>query len=133
MPMDSDMMDMPLGDEMAPPMGDPMDEPMGEPMDASMNEPTGNEDDELINLIDKLSIEDKAAVTKYAKSMVDDNDGTDGGDVEEPMPMESKKTLTNIIDEALNDIISDTRGTKRPEKKLPKAYREKQTPFKSPY
>jgi len=132
--MGDDMMGMPPSAEMAPPIDEPMDEPMGEPMNEPMGEPQmENGDDELVSLINKLSIEDKAAVTKYAKSMVDDADGTEGEGGDDGMPMESRKPMSNMVDEALDDILNDKRDPKRLDKKLPKAYRNKQTPFKSPY
>ena len=121
---------MPEGPDMGeePPMdGEP---PMDEPDDMG-----NSEDDELMDIINNLSIEDKAAVTKYAKSMVDDSEGGDeepqdmGGD----MPMESRRRLKSIIDEALNDVLDDREGIKRPETKLPKQYRNIEHPFKSPF
>ncbi len=115
-PMD----DTPINDE--EPMGDD-NAPMG---DESMN---GGDDDELMNIINSLSIEDKAAVTKYAKSMTDDSDGEgpqDGGD----MPMESRRSLSKLIDEVFGELEDEG---DRQEKKLPRAYRERRMPFKSPY
>ena len=129
-PMGAD--DMGMGD----PMGDePMEDPNAMGDEPPVDEPNmGNgEDDELMNIINNLSIEDKAAVTKYAKSMADDSNGGNeepqdmGGD----MPMESRRTLKNIIDEALNDVINDREGTKRDERKLPKNLRKSGNPFTS--
>lgn len=119
-----------------PMMGDP--NAMGEdPMGGMPQDPNamGNaDDDELMNIVNGLSIEDKAAVTKYAKSMADDSEGNEmmpqGG---EEMPMESKRPLRNIIDEVLNDVLNDREGTRRPEKKMPKEYRDVEMPFKSPF
>ena len=129
-----------------PPMGpddmggeDPMADPMagGEDQMGGMDDPNamgGGEDDELMDIINGLSIEDKAAVTKYAKSMANDSEGAeemppaDGG-----MPMESKARVKNIIDEVINDVLDNKEGTKRPEKKLPKEYRNMEMPFKSPF
>ena len=46
----------------------------------------GNQDDdELMNVINGLSVEDKAAVLKYAKSMSDNGEGDEGGE----MPMDA--------------------------------------------
>lgn len=128
-----DMMgDAPSGMDNEP----PMDEPMGgeDPNAAS------GEDDELMNIINGLSIEDKAAVTKYAKSMADNSEGTEdqmmGGetpDMGNEMPMESRRNVRNIIDEVLNDVLDNKEGTKRPEKKMPKQYRDMEMPFKSPF
>lgn len=108
----------------------PMDDPMGDEDPNAM----GGEDDELMNIINSLSIEDKAAVTKYAKSMADDSNG--GGDPNAmggEMPMESRRGMKNIIDEVLNDVLDSKEGTKRPEKKMPKQYRDMEMPFKSPF
>ena len=134
-PMGSDDMGMnndPMGggddmDMQEPPMGgeDQMQEP-----------PMGGEDDELMSVVNNLSTEDKAAVLKYAKSMADDSEG---GEQEPPMgddgqmPMESRMSYRNLIDETINDVIDDYKGTERPNKKLPKEYRSMNNPFKSPY
>lgn len=75
----------PMGSE--PPMDDPMmgDDPnMGGEMEEPGMEMGGNqEDDELMSVINNLSVEDKAAVLKYAKSMSDGNEGGEGAE----MPM----------------------------------------------
>ena len=78
-----------------------------------------------------MSAEDKAAVVKYAKSIADDSNAAtqDGG-----MPMESTFNYKGIIDEVINDVLNDYEGTKRPEKVMPKEYRNQPlTPFQSPY
>ena len=126
-PMGSDDMGVDDGMDMQDPMGgeDQMQEP-----------PMGGEDDELMNVVNSLSTEDKAAVLKYAKSMADDSEG---GEQESPMgddgqmPMESRMSYRNLIDETINDVIDDYKGTKRPNKKLPNEYRSIDNPFKSPY
>ena len=114
----------------------PMDDPMGGEDPNAM----GGEDDELMNIINSLSIEDKAAVTKYAKSMADDSEGAEdpmmGGDAQDmggDMPMESRKGMKSIIDEVINDVLDNKEGTKRPEKKMPRQYRDMEMPFKSPF
>jgi hypothetical protein len=86
-----------------------------------------------MNIINGLSIEDKAAVTKYAKSMADDSNGEETPDMGGEMPMESKRGMKNIIDEVLNDVLDNKEGTKRPEKKMPRQYRDMEMPFKSPF
>ena len=114
---------------------DPMaggEDPMGGEDPNAMG---GGEDDELMDIINGLSIEDKAAVTKYAKSMAD---GSEGGDDMMPpadggMPMESRRGMRSIIDEVINDVLDNQEGTKRPEKKMPKEYRNMEMPFKSPF
>ena len=108
-------MDMGMGDDQM--MGD--DQGMGE----------SPEDDELSNVINNLSIEDKAAVLKYAKSMSDD-----GASETVQMP-ESRGFFGRAISEAMNSIKGKKEtGMKRPDKSLGKAYREKKdNPFISPY
>lgn len=122
-----------------PPMGADdmgMEEPMDEPTDMGGEQPTNGEDDELMNVVNNLSVEDKAAVLKYAKSMADDSEVEEmpqGEDMGE-MPMESRKSLQNIIDETINDVIDgEKRGTKRDEKEMPKEYNGLKSPFKSPF
>ena len=127
-----------------PPMGADnmgMDEPMGGDPNAMANEDPmasgdpntmgGSDDDELMNIVNGMSTEDKAAVIKYAKSMADDSEGATPQD--DTMPMESKRSFRNIIDETLNDVLDNKNGTKRPEKKMPKQYRGMKNPFKSPF
>jgi hypothetical protein len=111
-------------------MGGPND--MGDPDDIGGPDDAGGspEDDELTNIINNLSIEDKAAVTKYAKSMIDDSSSEDG------MVPESRFSFSRIIDETLNSIIDKKKdnGIKRPGKKLNSRQRDnKSLPFVSPY
>ena len=120
-----------------PPMGlDDMggEDPMGgAPDDMGGEPPMDGEDDELMNIINGLSIEDKAAVTKYAKSMADDSEGAEDPMMGGEMPMESKRGMKSIIDEVLNDVLDNQEGTKRPEKKMPRQYRDMEIPFKCPF
>ena len=112
----------------------PMDnqDPMSDEDPNVMN--GGGEDDELMNIINNLSIEDKAAVTKYAKSMADGSEGgEDPNAINGEMPMESFKNIKNIIDETINDILDDNEGTKRQDKKMPRQYKSMTSPFKSPF
>ena len=104
---------------------------MGEEPPMGGEEPMGGEDDELMGIINGLSIEDKAAVTKYAKSMVDDSEG--GEMPQGDMPMESRVNMKSIIDETINDVLDYGVGTTRPQKKLPRAYRDMVSPFISPF
>jgi hypothetical protein len=122
-------MDNPNAMDGADPMGE---DPMADGgMDGS--NAMGGEDDELMDIINGLSIEDKAAVTKYAKSMADDSNGEETPDMGGEMPMESRRNIRNLIDEVINDVLDNREGTKRPEKKLPKQYRNVEMPFKSPF
>jgi hypothetical protein len=106
---------------------------MADPMGGEQPPMNGGDDDELMSIVDGMSAEDKAAVIKYAKSMADDSNGGNeepqdmGGD----MPMESRRSLKNIIDEELNDVINDREGTKRDERNLQKHLRKFESPFTS--
>ncbi len=115
------------------PMGGVPDDMGGAPDDMGGEPPMDSEDDELMNIINALSIEDKAAVTKYAKSMADDSEGAEDPMMGGEMPMESKRGMKSIIDEVLNDVLDSQEGTKRPEKKMPRQYRDMEMPFKSPF
>ena len=142
---DDDMgMDDPMGgapDDMGgdePPMEGPDDmggeDPMGGPDDMGDDEPPmggDSDDDELMSIVDGMSTEDKAAVIKYAKSMVDDSSDDmpqDGG-----MPMESFRSYKRVIDEVINDVLDKQEGTTRPGKKTPKEYNGMKSPWKAPY
>lgn len=92
----------------------------------SLDGSNNSEDDELQDILSNLSIEDKAAVTKYAKSMMKQK--------ENDMPNENRKSIAKLIDETFNDIIKDTTfQTDRKKKELPKRYQNVDMPFKSPY
>lgn len=97
-----------------------------EPQD--MHAPEDNGDDsELMDIIDNLSIEDKAAVVKYAKSMMNDESDDNG------ITQESYRNMRGLIDETFNDIINGEKYKTRDKKDLPKSYRKMNNPFKSPY
>lgn len=127
-------MDDPMGDDIggAPDDmgGDPGMDDMGSPDDMGGS----SEDDELMDIINSLSIEDKAAVTKYAKSMADD--GSEEPEMGDDMMPESRHNFKRIIDETLNSIIDkkSDNGIKRPGKKLSSKFRDNKTnPFVSPF
>jgi len=144
-------MDDGMNDDMNDDMGNGMDDGMGQ--DMGMDEPMGDspemgtseDDQELLDVLDKMSVEDKAAVIKYAKSMVDD-DNDDFGEPEEPgmgeedpnmgndgMMPESRMPFRRAIDETFDSFGNN--GINRKEKKMPKKYRKlmKGDPFKSQY
>ena len=106
----------------------PMDDPMGGEDPNAM----GGEDDELMNIINGLSIEDKAAVTKYAKSMANDSEGGEdpmmgsAPDMGGEMPMESRRSMKSIIDEVIDDVF---KSTKRDEDRLDRLNRKFESPF----
>lgn len=100
-----------------------------EPLDDVSNDESAmsNDNDELINIINGLSIEDKAAVEKYAKSMQDDS--SDG----DTMENESfNKRFRDVIDETLNSFL-DSSGDDERVGNLPKEYGDMHSPFKSPF
>lgn len=128
-------MDDPMGDDIggAPDDmgGDPGMDDMGSPDDMGGS----SEDDELMDIINSLSIEDKAAVTKYAKSMADEG-GSEKPEMGDDMMPESRHNFKRIIDETLNSIIDkkSDNGIKRPGKKLSSKFRDNKTnPFVSPF
>ena len=155
-PMDTDPMG---GPDMGPdPMGGPDMGP--DPMDGSddmtpMDGPDdgGDSDDqELLDIINDLSIEDKAAVTKYAKSMADRSGGNNGGknnapdDLDDfggapdggspdevgapPMPMEARRRINSMISEITNELQDGERHTKRNRKYVDNK-KAKNSPFVS--
>lgn len=99
-----------------PPMED---EPKGmpePPMDDTKEAPEeGN--NEIDDIFGKLNTEKQAAVIKYAKSMVDDNEEGDNeetsdeapedGMPDDKMKMESKENLGNLVNEIINSILDD--------------------------
>lgn len=128
-PMDNS----PMNDANAPQMGEnepPMgnDDEGGDDIGGNSN---GNQ--EIDDIFDGLSTEDQAAVIKYARSMTDNN----GGSNNEPpigndMPMENK--YYSHIDRIVEDILSrEVRGKdrelKRPNKDLPYDEEENNNPF----
>jgi hypothetical protein len=142
-PMDADPM---MGDQS---MGGPemTDEPIpGDQGDVDApDQPEGSEEDsELNDVLDKMSIEDKAAVLKYAKSIVDDSGQEEGDDSmqvpDDNMMPEARRSFMDIIDETINSFMDDEdeETTDRPDKRMPRKYRnggnpEISDPFKSQY
>lgn len=137
-PMDDSMgmEDPSIGGDMnsMPPMGeDPTQDPsIGD--DGSMGDMPqqgqDQDDDEIMNIINNLSIEDKAAVEKYAKSMTDDS----SNDSNDNMPMESRyRSIKSMIDETISSYLYDDDDEEEMTQKLPKEYKGFKSPFKSPY
>lgn len=115
----------------------PQDDEMGgeqPPMEDQDGMEQDGEDKELLDIINNLSIEDKAAVKKYAKSMSDDEEGSDedfgDNELENEMPMEGMRSLRNIIDETINDVFSQ-KERKRDNEELPQEFERGSYPFKS--
>ena len=142
-PMDDSMEteDPSMGDDInsMPPIGeDPnamgADQSMGDDgsMDDMPQQGQDQDDDEIMNIINSLSIEDKAAVEKYAKSMVDDSSDNSSND---SMPMESRyRSIKPVIDETISSYLyDDDDDDEERMQKLPKEYKGFKSPFKSPY
>lgn len=144
-PMDDDSMDgmgEDLGNDQMDGMGDqasdaglpPMDDGDSDGInddgaDGNSDDNSNPEDNELMDIINSLSIEDKAAVEKYAKSMVDDDKSSASDD----MPMESRVSrFKNLVDETINSFLYDDDEDDRVER-MPKEYKNLSNPFKSPY
>lgn len=124
--------DIPMGGPMSgpeppmpmdnPPLDDPNDQPPMTDEDPNMDipdeQPPMTDEDpapqegnpELNGIMDKLDTEKQAAVIKYAKSMVNDNGEDDKpkmtGD-NPSMPMEGKQSLSNLINEIINNVLED--------------------------
>lgn len=139
-PMDGSMgmEDPSMGDDESmddmPPMGeDPTQDPsMGDDgsMDDMQQQGQDEDDDEIMDIINSLSIEDKAAVEKYAKSMADDS----SNDSNDNMPMESRyRSIKSMIDETISSYLYDDDDEEDRTQKLPKEYNGFKSPFKSPY
>lgn len=131
----------PMDDTMTPPppmQNDPMMGAEEPPMDEPQDENMGGEDDELMNVINSLSTEDKAAVLKYAKSMSDnDDESQDMGGNEPPMdepqggmpPMGESRVI-----EGLKPSVNGNNERKRDKKELPKTLKNKsRNPYISKY
>lgn len=141
-PMDDSMgtEDPSMGGDMnsMPPMGE--DPTMGADqsmvddgsMDDMPQQGQDQDDDEIMDIINSLSIEDKAAVEKYAKSMTDDSSDNSSND---SMPMESMyRSIKSVIDETISSYLYDDDDDEEERmQKLPKEYKGFKSPFKSPY
>ena len=129
--MGGDMNSMPPMEE-DPTIG--ADQSMGDDgsMDDMPQQGQNQDDDEIMNIINSLSIEDKAAVEKYAKSMVDDSSDNSSND---SMPMESRyRSIKSVIDETISSYLYDDDDDEEERmQKLPKEYKGFKSPFKSPY
>lgn len=125
----------PMDDSMMMPPPPPMNQepPMGTDDMPPMDEPQGGEDDELMNVINSLSTEDKAAVLKYAKSMADDEpqDTPPMDDGQGGMPPMGESRVI----EAMRPSVNGDNDRRRDDKKLPKAIKNKKrkSPYISPY
>lgn len=134
----------PIGDDMPPIGGDmpPIGAPNNDmppiddgPDNGPKNEPNVDEKgepSEIDSIFDKLGTEKQAAVIKYAKSMIDDTgDGAPKGD---EMPMENAKRLSDMINEIINNVLSDEETNddeNRADKKIRNPKVTTENPFKS--
>ena len=104
------MEQMPPSDMPEPPM--PMDDnevPEDGMPEPPMDDEQKGETSEIDRIFDKLDTEKQAAVIKYAKSMVNDSDDNDIPDENDgPRDMtESKEGMDNLVNEIVNNILSD--------------------------
>lgn len=140
-----------------PMMGDPMaggaDPMAGAPgMPPTNNDPTmgdGTDDgntmqgssdqQELDDIFNNASIEDKNAILKYAKSQTENDSGNEGEQPQQPMQSESKHYKDKLVNEIINSIMGDfdmnsregIDGTKRYEKKITNTKLKRNNPFVS--
>lgn len=84
-------------------------------LDAPDN-PNGKSDSEIDDIFSKLDTEKQAAVIKYAKSMIDDNDEPNNDEVDEALVTE----ITNNILDDMNQDTEDVEDTKIRNKKVTK-------------
>ena len=104
----------------APPMPmDGGDAPEGAMPEPPMEEEPKEDKSEIDGIFNKLDTEKQAAVIKYAKSMVNDTDDEEDSDGDAGMPeppmedeapdgmTESKKGLNDLVNEIVNNILSD--------------------------
>ena len=113
----------------------PMNDIGGEIQDTDMpSEGDGMQDiqtnnDEGIDIYNSLPVEKKSAAIKYMKSMQDDSSSDSNDDKNKQqanMPMESKRSIEDLVTEITNGIINDfdmndregVKGTKRDERKI---------------
>ena len=127
--------DMGLDNTPMPPMdagGQDMELMGGEaPMSPAPTQQGNSDDDELMNIVNGMSTEDKAAVIKYAKSMAEEGGGTPPQE-QQPMP-EARTHVKDVVDETINSIL-DKNDDNRDVNELPKKYKgKKNNPFVSPY
>lgn len=144
-PMDGGMDSDPMGGPQLPDVGgDGMgDDPMGGEIpsgDGGMDDtPDGGEgmttdggNQEIDDIFGQLSTEDQASVLKYAKSMVKDNGGNDGGMPD--MQAESKQNIRNIVTEVINNILgNEDNGGERPDNKIRNKRAGSNSPFVTKY
>ena len=133
-PMDGNVGGMPpIGDDM-PPIDEPNND-MPPIDDGPENEPKGDEKgeaSEIDSIFDKLDTEKQAAVIKYAKSMIGDTE--DEAPKGDEMPMENTKRLSDMINEIINNVLSDEETNDdedRADKKIRNPKVTTENPFKS--
>lgn len=137
-PMDGNVGGMPPVWNDMPPIDEPNNDmpPIdGEPDNGPENEPNGDEkgeESEIDSIFDKLNTEKQAAVIKYAKSMIGDTE--DEAPKGDEMPMENTKRLSDMINEIINNVLSDEETNDdedRADKKIRNPKVTTENPFKS--
>ena len=129
----------PMGDEGSPVDNEP---PMGDGTEQNGDSQGDSSDQqELDDIFNNASIENKNAILKYARSQTQNDEGgqnqgqNDGG--MPPMPNESRDYKKDLVNEIVNGIIGDMNdregndGIKRNEKKITNKRIKRNNPFVS--
>lgn len=130
--MDMPMMQgMGMEDGMMPQEDEDAMEAIGGDEDGGEGNEETSADGEIMDIVNGLSLEDQAAVKKYAQSLQKDSTpqepNEEGGD---DMQMEGRRRLSKMVEESLGDVMNTDNGDDRPSKELPRAYkRSKRNPF----
>lgn len=119
-------------------MSDSMDIPTGDGTDGSVEKNVSSEQQELDDIFNSASLEDKNAILKYAKSQAERNDKEGNGN-DGKMPNESISHDDKLVNEIVGSIINSmdmngregVKGTKRREKKIANKKIGRNNPFVS--
>lgn len=132
--------DFDFGMPMPQDMGQSMGDGMPQEDEAALDSMGGNEDDgqeeandsEIMDIVNGLSLEDQAAVKKYAQSLQKDSTPQEPNEDANfnGMPTEGRKRLQRMVQETLGDVMDTDSSEERPTRELPKAYKkDRRNPF----